>query len=484
MYISIKNKVNKNIRLELLVTFAICIVIAFFALVFMNSLSMRFNRYGVINYEDGIVQIEDRAESLASRILNNNLSIKDKSGIEEIINRNTQYEGNIYKILITDLDGKVLYKSKGAEENTIDIYSIIKNSMSKKNSEITYERSEYVSFYPINFKEDRAYLILKGIPDGRIEYYYDEGFSALVVFLLAVAVFILAFLFLTRNKMLYIEEISNGLKEISQGNLNHRVVIRGYDELSSLAENINNMAKDLQNTIEEERRAEETKNQLITNVSHDLRTPLTSIMGYLGLIKEKKYEGDEQLTEYVTISFNKSEKLKVLIEDLFEYTKVSNKIVKLNKQEVIINELLKQLVEEFIPVAEENNLEIYKDIPKEKLIVKVDPDKTVRVFDNLLMNAVKYSVKPGKIVVKLYKKENSIIISIHNKGENIPKEQLPYLFERFYRLDKSRTSENGGSGLGLAISKNIVELQGGEIWAECEGEEIAFLVSFQMEKSN
>lgn len=459
-------------------TFGICIIIAFVSLIFIQRAVGKYNRTAVINYNSGIIEIENRVEFLVNSISNSDLSIKEKEKIENLMNEYIEEGRAIEKILITDLDGKVIYKSKGAEESIIDIYSIIKNSMSRKDSSILYERKEYVSFYPINFKEDRAYLIVKAIPEGRIEYYSTSGFSSLVGFVLAVVVFIIAFLLFTRNKMLYFEEITNSLKEISQGNLSHRVEIRGYDELSSLASNINNMTKDLESTIQEERRAEETKNQLITNVSHDLRTPLTSIMGYLGLIKEKKYDGEEQLTEFVNIAFNKSEKLKVLIEDLFEYTKVSNKVIRLNKKDIVINELLEQLIEEFIPVVEENSLEISKQIPNEKFILNLDTDKTVRVFDNLLMNAIKYSTKPGTITVSLYKQENNIIIEIQNKGEHIPKEELPYLFERFYRMDKSRNSESGGTGLGLAISKNIVELQGGKIWAECEEDNIAFKVSF------
>ncbi|MGY0374943.1 ATP-binding protein [Clostridium sp. JNZ J1-5] len=478
IYIFAKDKVSRSIRIELLVTFAVCILFATITLAFSGDFISKFNRTAVVNYRDGIQEIERKSENLANEILDKKLSIKNKEQIDEVIGRYTDHSEDINKILITDLDGKILYKNKGAEENIIDIYSIIKNAMGNKENRDTSERKEHVSFYPLNFNDGRAYLVVKGIPRGSISYYYNGGSAGLLAFLLAVVVFILVFLFITRNKMKYIEEISSGLKEISQGNLKYRVAIRGQDELSSLAVNINNMARDLQNTIEEERKAEETKNQLITNVSHDLRTPLTSIMGYLGLIKEKKYESESQLNEYVNIAFNKSEKLKSLMEDLFEYTKVSNKVIKLNKKEVIMNELLGQIIEEFIPVVEENNLEMEQNIPKQKLVVSVDPDKTVRVFDNLLINAVKYSLKPGKIIVKLYEKEESVVISIHNKGKNIPKEELPYLFERFYRMDKSRTSDNGGSGLGLAISKNIVELEGGSIWAECEGEDISFFVSF------
>lgn len=239
------------------------------------------------------------------------------------------------------------------------------------------------------------------------------------------------------------------------------------------------MTESLQQQIEKERLNEVTKNEFITNVSHDLRTPLTSIIGYLTIIKSKEYESEKQLDEYVNIVFSKSEKLKLLIEDLFEYTKVSNKGIKLNKRLVVLNDLINQLIEEFMPIFEEHNLEIEKEMAKEKITISIDPDKIVRVYENLLMNAVKYSLKPGKIKVKIYKEDNNAVVCVQNKGQNIKKEELGFLFERFYKADKSRTSDNDGTGLGLAIAKSLVEIQGGSIWATCDEDDIRFFVSFK-----
>ena len=230
---------------------------------------------------------------------------------------------------------------------------------------------------------------------------------------------------------------------------------------------------------QKERLMEVSKNELITNVSHDLRTPLTSIIGYLTVIKNKGYKNENQLNDYIDIVFNKSEQLKVLIEDLFEYTKVSSKGIKLNKRVVILNELIDQLVEEFIPIFDENNLEIEIEKIHERLNVFIDPDKTVRVYENLLMNAVNYSIKPGKIKVKIYKDGNNAVVCVRNKGENIQNDDLLYLFERFYKVDKSRTSDNEGTGLGLAIAKSFVEIQEGNIWATCNEGDIRFFVSFK-----
>ena len=204
-------------------------------------------------------------------------------------------------------------------------------------------------------------------------------------------------------------------------------------------------------------------------------------MGYIGLIKNKKYDNEEAMMEYLDIAFKKSEKLKCLIEDLFEYTKLNNDGIKLKMNEVNLNEFILQLTDELAPIFEENGITIINKSSEEGIRVNVDTDKMLRVFENLLTNAVKYSYKPGKVVIGVYKSKNNAIVAIKNKGQNIPKEKLNRLFDRFYRVDESRNTEMGGSGLGLAISKNIVELHGGRIWAECEGEDISFYVELKCE---
>jgi signal transduction histidine kinase len=238
------------------------------------------------------------------------------------------------------------------------------------------------------------------------------------------------------------------------------------------------MTEKLKNKIENERKVERTKNELITNVSHDLRTPLTSIKGYLGLIKEKRYMQEEQLQEFIDIAYNKSEKLEILINDLFEYTKLMGDKVILDKQSISLNGLLQQLIDELSPISEENNLTIVHQFINENVIVNVDPNKTVRVFENLLMNAIRYSLKPGKIEVTLGKEEDYALVNIKNKCEDLSEEELLRIFDRFYRVEKSRASDTGGSGLGLAIAKNIVELQGGSIKVEYKDGYISFTVRF------
>lgn len=255
-----------------------------------------------------------------------------------------------------------------------------------------------------------------------------------------------------------------------------RIKQKGQDEIASLTEHINNMAEELMNKMEKERRLEKQKNELITNVSHDLRTPLTSIIGYLRLLRDGKFENKEKSNEYIKIAFSKSQQLENLIEDLFEYTKLSDGNMSLTQQDVCINKLLGQLIDEITPQAESHGLSIVKKFPDELLYAFVDSEQTVRLFDNLLMNAIKYSKDNGDIQVFLQRHEHYLEVSIANQSDEFTKEELENLFERFYKTDHSRSRVAEGSGLGLAIVKNIVELQGGEIKAEYENGVVQFII--------
>jgi signal transduction histidine kinase len=240
------------------------------------------------------------------------------------------------------------------------------------------------------------------------------------------------------------------------------------------------MSHSLKEQIESERQTEKSKQDLITNVSHDLRSPLTSILGYLRLVKDNKYEDKEQLEEYVQVVYSKAEQLKCLIDDLFEYTKLSYQGVQMTIQRISFNELVDQSLEEFIPLFEENNLQLQRTFPDEEYLLNVDPNKTHRVIENLISNAIRYSKKPSTVKVIIKKENQNVLFITENQGERMTRFELDKIFERFYRKDAARNLESGGSGLGLAIAKGIVELQGGRIWAECEDETIRFIISFPL----
>ncbi|GIP41282.1 two-component sensor histidine kinase [Paenibacillus sp. J31TS4] len=478
----LRDNVLSSIRLQLIFTFIVCSVAA--VIVFsLTSMSLsRQQEYPQIDYSRGMRDIEEHAKYMVNYLKS---PVVNEQEALSFLNREMQRSE--YKILVLTTDGKVLYKTADAPETQVDIYNLFANTVSDRitydsSTDVVNTRREFVSFYPVDLKSQKAYLVVSGMPTPEITYTYSVTSGVGPVSLLtSVAAFVLLFYWMTKRKMKHVESLADGLLEISKGNLEYRIAASGKDELGQLGENINYMAAELNRTIEEERRAERTKNELITNVSHDLRTPLTLIIGYLRLLKDKNYEDEKQADSYVNIAFSKSEKLKRLIDDLFEYTKLSNHGNRLVTERVSLNELLEQLLEEHVGHAEENQLRLLRDLPAERLLVQIDTDKIIRVFDNLLSNAIKYSEKPGLITVTMTKEPGWVKVCVGNRGRPIPKEELERLFERFYRVDASRTSESGGSGLGLAIAKSIVESHGGEIWGESEADEVRFCVRLRLD---
>jgi signal transduction histidine kinase len=302
------------------------------------------------------------------------------------------------------------------------------------------------------------------------------------LFIVTCSTFVLVFLVLINKEIKYIKYIAKQVKFIANQSLGLTLEVRGNDELSELCANINSMSEELKDKFERERELEKTKNELITNVSHDLRTPLTSIIGYLDFLKNGTFKSEEEQKEYLNSAYNLSTKLKGLIDELFEYTKLSSNEVQLEFVNVNICAVLNQLLGEYGPILEKKELRIINNIPDNNLNVKVDIEKIVRVFENILNNAEKYSYKPSDIVVNVDKEEEYIIISFSNRGEHIPQEKIDKMFERFYRMDPSRSNNVPGSGLGLAISKKIIELHGGHIWAESNGDIITFKVKLQLDE--
>ncbi|WP_254489789.1 HAMP domain-containing sensor histidine kinase [Bacillus thuringiensis] len=304
---------------------------------------------------------------------------------------------------------------------------------------------------------------------------FELNSSLLFLFSFAIFNFIVIFLILVRKKIAYLKLISENVNDIANGKLGLTIGIKGKDELAQLVQNINYMSKELENTFEQERRLERTKNELITNISHDLRTPLTSIIGYIDLLKRGQYESKTQLQEYLETTYLKSKRLKYLIDELFEYTRLSGIDVKLNLNEVDLSGLLEQIVGEYIPIFEKESLIVQKSITQETIPIFIDVEKMVRVYENLFMNAIKYSMKPSELSICLELIGNKAMLKVSNKVEKPPVSDPNKLFERFFRGDKARKDDQG-NGLGLAISKRIVELHHGNIHAEYKDGWMSFIV--------
>ncbi|MBB6730579.1 HAMP domain-containing histidine kinase [Cohnella sp. CBP 2801] len=282
--------------------------------------------------------------------------------------------------------------------------------------------------------------------------------------------FFLCFFLLTRRTVAYLLSLADGLEVIAGGDLRYRIPAPRADELGKIAENINSMAEKLERQIEKERRSEQAKMELITGISHDLRTPLTSIVGYLELLRNKAYRDDSEYERFVGNTYNRALQLKALIDDLFEYTRLTTREARLLKQRVDLRELLHQIESEFHPLAKESGISVVTALPPAPLFMELDPEKIRRAVDNLFMNALKFSVKPGVIRLSLETaavgSKRQAAIRVENDGEPIGPEQEERLFERFYKTDDSRAKGSvfgGGSGLGLSIARSIARLHGGDV---------------------
>lgn len=282
---------------------------------------------------------------------------------------------------------------------------------------------------------------------------------------------IITFVFLIRP-LRYIDEIAEAAKKLAaptdeEITLNKRLYEIEYE--------LNSAREKALRSAEIAREAEKRKNDLIVYLAHDLKTPLTSVIGYLPLLRDEPQISEEFRTRYTGIALDKAERLEQLINEFFDITRFNLSTITPETERVSLSLMLEQTVSEFMPILAEKNLSCAADIQPD-IEILCDPDKLARVFDNLLRNAVNYSYPNSEIQLSMTAENGSAAITVANRGRTIPKEKLDRIFEQFFRLDTSRSSASGGAGLGLAIAKEIIDLHGGKITAESENESVRFTV--------
>ena len=311
---------------------------------------------------------------------------------------------------------------------------------------------------------------------------YDDAYNAyntvirvnrnLYVLITILVAFLIILRFYFKSFAKYFYEINMGIDALADEN-GEDVVLS--PELSSTEKKINAIKDTLARRKTAAEQAEQRKMELVVYLAHDLKTPLTSVIGYLTLLRDEQQISEELREKYLSISLEKAERLEDLINEFFEITRFNLSNITLEYSRVNLTRLLEQLTYEFKPMFIEKNLEcILEAVPD--VSIRCDVDKMQRVFDNLLRNAVNYSFENGIIHITVSQDEKSMRLLFSNQGNTIPKEKLGRIFEQFYRLDSSRSTKSGGAGLGLAIAKEIVELHGGEIKARSENEVIEFEV--------
>ena len=337
-------------------------------------------------------------------------------------------------------------------------------------------------FLVTNLSMIGQYAAERGMENSLALLFYRPGTMIVLLYvLLGIGVFSVSFLLLQSRSMRYISRISSAMREIAEGDLNITLDVEGDDEFADMAENLNNMVEELRQLLDRERESERTKNELITNVAHDLRTPLTSIIGYLELLSGPVKLNEEMQKKYLDITYKKSKRLQKLIEDLFGFTKLNYGKISMKVSKVDIVKLLSQMLEEFYPNFMEKNLAYELQSNVTAKVITADGNLLARLFDNLINNAIKYGSEGKKIIVKVDATDTVVTVSVTNFGYVIPKEELPLLFEKFYRVEQSRSVNTGGTGLGLAIAKNIVDMHGGTIGVTSDLNGTVFTVKLKVD---
>ncbi|MCI8668584.1 MAG: vancomycin resistance histidine kinase VanS [Lachnospiraceae bacterium] len=271
----------------------------------------------------------------------------------------------------------------------------------------------------------------------------------------------------------YLNKINRGIDELLKEN--HEEIVLS-PELGATEKRLNEVRRTLEKRGLEAQLAEQRKNDLVMYLAHDIKTPLTSVIGYLSLLDEISDMPEEQRTRYVHITLEKAYRMEKMINEFFEITRYNLQHIYLEKETIDLYYMLVQLTDELLPILSKNGntTVLHAD---ENLTIHADSEKLARVFNNILKNAAAYSYPDSEILISAEQVGDQIRISFKNKGKTIPREKLMSIFEKFYRLDEARTTNNGGTGLGLAIAKEIVSLHGGTITAESEHDIVEFIVT-------
>lgn len=308
--------------------------------------------------------------------------------------------------------------------------------------------------------------------DNIYELVFERAYFIFIIFGTTLII-VLSLLYKLLNKIFsYVFAVSESADKLFDKNVEY---INLPPEMVEVEKKLNHFKTEAIKNERLARENEQKKDELIVYLAHDIKTPLTSMIGYLSLLSEIKDMPQEQRNRYIDIALDKSYRLEYLINELFDVARFNSEKIVLEKEEINLNFMLEQIADDFYPTLKEMNKKI-NFTSDEKTILYADPDKLSRVFNNLIKNAVNYSKENTDIDISILNKENQATVKITNKGKQIPKEKLDKIFEKFYRLDSSRTSKTGGSGLGLAIAKEIVELHGGRIYAESDMKETTFSV--------
>lgn len=311
------------------------------------------------------------------------------------------------------------------------------------------------------------YIILRGAEYDSMNrmlldsYILRLGTRSLIVTLVAASIVALVILSLLLKKL---RRMQHAVTAFEKGNLSSRITVTSNDEIAQLAQAFNSMADTIVQNLENIKHTDDLRRELIANISHDLKTPLTSIQGYIEtLILKADNLPAEERKEYLEIILSGTERLIILVEQILEFSKLEAKQTLPSMEPFSIAELVQDVVQKFQPQAEKQKIRLRAVIPKDLLLVYADIAMIERVLQNLIDNAMRHTPEIGVVTVEIVRNNNSVVVNISDTGYGIPQEDLPHIFDRFYRAEKSRSRNSGGTGLGLAITQKILEAHNSDI---------------------
>lgn len=322
--------------------------------------------------------------------------------------------------------------------------------------------------------------------------YFEQYASRFLPFLLILLIVILVSTngtlsyLVSRSILKPLKALQHATENIKSGNLDFKIEVERNDEIGNLTKDFESMRLKLKEAVEVQHQYEENRKLLISNISHDLKTPITSIKGYVEGIKDGVANTEEKQQKYFNTIYKKAVEMDSLIDELFLFSTLDLKHVPFYFEKMNIVNFIKESIDDLSYDLEKNGIQIqfYNELGS-NVYVKADREKLMRVFNNIIQNSVKYLDKEkGKILILLRETEKFLFVKIEDNGSGISSEDLPHVFKSFYRADKSRNSKTGGTGLGLAISKQIIEAHGGMIWAENAAKGTGTVINFSVQMAD
>lgn len=359
-------------------------------------------------------------------------------------------------------DEDILIKSlPGFEETNINS----RDSIKIDHSFYTYVKFDF--YFPDNSKGS-IFVLRQASSYAELARELFPILFGLLLFLFIMIIGILNY-FVSRSIIQPLSNLKNGANRIKSGDLNFEIQTTSNDEIGQLNKSFEEMRIKLKESVNLQLQYEENRKELLSNISHDLKTPITSIIGYVEGIKDGVANSPEKMEKYLSIIHLKARDMDSLIDELFLFSKLDLKKEPFSYETIELTEYMRDYVDELQLELIQEGIQIYVELMHKPMYVTADREKLKRVLVNLINNSVKYMDKDQKnITISLYEGDNDITVKIADNGQGIKPSALPYVFNRFYRAEQSRNSRFGGSGLGLAISKQIIEEHGGNIWATSE----------------